>query len=822
MSMMRACEVCGAEFAGREATGVGRSRGGRPARFCSPACRQRAFRRRVAGQPGQPAGAPATPAAGPASGGVPRPLDGFVGRGPELTRLRSLLRSARLVTLAGPGGVGKTRLAQEFVGGVRDGGVWLIELDSVSRADLLPQVVATALGVGERAGRPLADAIVDALGDRRVLVVLDNCEHLIEASAELADALLRRCPQLRILATSRESLRVPGEVVFRVGALSLSAADAPSNRAALLRSDAVRLFTERAQACDPSFELTADNGQLVAEICRHVDGLPLAIELAARRVGALGLGQILDGLDDQLAILTEGVRTGPARHQELGAAIEWSYRLLTPVEQAVFRRLSVLAGGFDLDGAVAVCDGPDVDRGAVLRLVCALEAKSLVVRLVADGGGARFRQLNPIRAFGLDRLTAAGELPATRERAADWLAVLATPVVDLPFQDNVAAWRLRTEQENLVAAVALTSLRPDERYALLAVALARLWTSQDQVTSARALLARVLESARTSEALAAAAQLASAQGEHEEAVRLAAEAIETERRRDRPLALAKALNAMAKARLARGELGAAVQAGRELVVVLRPLGRPLDIAWSQQNLAWGLLHAGEIAEAEQLLAASLPVLRALATPSYLPTVLHTAGTIHLANCDVDAAEALFVEALRGAAAESSRNLNAVEGLAIVAAERRQSERAVRIAAGAAAMRRRLKFEPGGLWQRRLDTAIARARGELGTARADAAVAAGEQLEGDRLLAYALARGDVADRQPDAGAEPGAAVRLLTSRERQVAALVAGGMTNPEIAGRLAVSTRTVTAHLASIRTKLGVQARTQIALWFSQQASSRT
>jgi non-specific serine/threonine protein kinase len=814
--MSTTCEVCGAEIAGHEATRAGRSAGGRPARFCSPACRQRAFRQR-AKLTGPPSGASPAPTVDQADG-VPRPLDRFVGRAQELTRLRSLLRSARLVTLVGSGGAGKTRLAQEFAARFntgRGGGVWLIELDSVSRADLLPQVVATALGVGERAGRSLIDAIVEALGDRRVLIVLDNCEHLIEAAAELADALLRRCPKLRILATSRETLRVSGEVVFRVGALSLSSAADAGDRAALLRSEAVQLFTERAQACEPSFDLSLDNGPLVAEICRRVDGLPLAIELAARRVGALGLGQILIGLDDQLEILTEGVRTAPARHRELRATIEWSYRLLTAVEQAVFRRLSVLAGGFDLDGAIAVCCGTDVNRADVLRLVCALEAKSLVVRLPgAAGAEARFRQLNPIRAFGVDRLTAAGELPVVQDRAVDWLGRLAADVIESPFMDQVAARRLRKEQENLVDAVAHTGRRSDVRYSFLAVALARLWMAQDQLTSARTLLAKVLQVAPCSAALTLAAQLASKQGDHGEGVRLATEAIAIERRRGRPLALAKALNAVTRARLAQDEVAEAIPAIREVVELVRPLGRSLDTAWSQHNLAWALLHAGEVAEAERLLASCLPALRALAAPSYVPTMLHTAGTIELANGDVDAAESLFVEALRGAPPENSRNLDAVEGLAIVAAERRQAERALRITSAVAATRRRLERVPDSLWQRRLDAAVARARDELSTAKAAAAVAAGEQLRGDRLLAYVL--GNPGDDAGERRAEPAAA--LLTSRERQVAVLVADGLNNPEIAGRLAVSTRTVTAHLTSIRTKLGVRARTQIALWARGQA----
>ncbi|WP_262370846.1 AAA family ATPase [Streptomyces sp. WAC01526] len=300
--------------------------------------------------------------------GLPPALDVFVGRERELSRLHTLLRSSRLLTLTGPGGVGKTRLALELAGRVRGGRTgraqW-VALDSLQDGELLPQALAAALGVRERGGRAGIESLVHALGTRTTLIVLDNCEHLAEACARLAATLLARCPRLRLLATSREPLRVPGEVVFRVGELSLSPAGEEHGTAALLRSEAVRLFLARARTSDAAFELGSGEARTVAEICRRLDGLPLAIELAAGRVGSLSLPGILHGLDDQLSLLTDGSRTGPGRHRELGAAIDWSHRLLDPLERVVFRRLSVLGGGFDAEGAAEVCanGGGDDERG---------------------------------------------------------------------------------------------------------------------------------------------------------------------------------------------------------------------------------------------------------------------------------------------------------------------------------------------------------------------------------------------------------------------------------------------------------------------------
>jgi predicted ATPase len=324
------CEVCGAALINQSSR---QSRTGRPARYCSSACRQRAYRQRSGTQ--RAVTQPPAPAPAPVRSTLPAPLDSFVGRERDLAELAALLDRYRLVTLLGPGGAGKTRLAVELATRVRGnyaGGVCLVELAALTDPALLARTVADCLGTGEEIGRPVLDTLVDALSGSRALLVLDSCEHLIVAAARLAEELLRRCPALTVVATSRESLELPGEAVFRVREMSLPPARQAPTAAEVVSSDAVRLFVERATASAPDFALTDDNAPHVAAICTHLDGIPLAIELAARRVRLFGPAEIRSRLADRFRLLTAGPRTAASRHRDLRTTIEWSYDLLDPVE----------------------------------------------------------------------------------------------------------------------------------------------------------------------------------------------------------------------------------------------------------------------------------------------------------------------------------------------------------------------------------------------------------------------------------------------------------------------------------------------------------
>ncbi|MFI5683100.1 ATP-binding protein [Streptomyces sp. NPDC051636] len=815
MNPSRTCELCGAALTG----GPG---GGRPARYCSGACRQRAFRQRTARR-GARAAEPARPSdPGPAAAtgghGLPRALDSFVGRRQELARLRTLLRSSRLLTLTGTGGVGKTRLALELARRLPSGAgrVDLVELDSLHDGAAVAQSVAAALAVGERVGRTGIDVLAHAIGDASRLLILDNCDHLADPCAHLAAALLSRCPGLRILATSREALRVPGEVVFRVPELSLAAPGAEEDPAVLLRADAVRLFVDRASACAPGFRLHHGNGPTVAGICRRLDGLTLAVELAARRVGTLPLSGILAGLDDQLSLLADGSRTGPDRHRELAAAIDWSHRMLDPVEQAVFRRLSVLVGGFDTAAAEAVCAGDGVPARRILRVVCALEAKSLIVRVPSDAGSVRFRQLTAIRVYALERLAASGELHATRQRVLRWLNGLAQRAGDEVFADQ-AGGALAGERDNLVAALAHRTEHDGALYARPALELARVRYLQEQPSAARRLLAPLLDDA-AGRALggavpALAARVACQRGEQAQALRLGERAVDVERGRNRPAGLANALDARAAARLCRGEFTEAVADLRECLDVVTALGDAHDTAWCSHHLAWALLQAGEEREADVLMSRCLPVLRRHAPWRQLAAALHTAGAVRLALGDLRNAERLFAEVLTIAPGSSFHALYPVEGLAIVAAESGDLRRALRLCEASAQARRRLDTEPEAPWRRRVEETAARARTRLPLSAREAAVSEGRRLGGDRLVAYALRRGK-GDSGSDCAAGPVAGEHFpLTGREFMVAELVAEGLTNRQIAEKLDLSPHTVATHLDNIRDKLGLRSRTQIALW---------
>ena len=392
---------------------------------------------------------------------LPGQLSAFVGREPELIQVRSLIGSSRLVTLTGAGGCGKTRLAlqvaAELLGTARDG-VWLVGLAHLTEAEAIPEAVAAVLGLADQRGqRPLLESLVDALREQDTLILLDNCEHVIDGAAKFCGQLVRECPRLRILATSRESLGIDGEHVYRVPSLSLPRpeADAADDVGA---SDAVRLFMERAQAYDPGFVLDDASAPLVASVSRRLDGIPLALELAAARLSSMSLQQISDRLGQRFRLLTGGSRNAMPRQQTLQATVEWSFGLLTEPERDVLGRLSVCAGGFELDAAEAICAADSKDAFDVLDLVSSLVSKSLVIA-ERTPESVRYRMLETIRQYAAQELLRSGgegEVLATRDRHGGYfmrLAEEAAPTLSGPGQ---AHWlrRLDAEWENLSAAAA--------------------------------------------------------------------------------------------------------------------------------------------------------------------------------------------------------------------------------------------------------------------------------------------------------------------------------------------------------------------------------
>jgi len=406
--------------------------------------------------PDLPAGFPPLRTLDAFPGNLPTERTALIGRSRELAKLADALDTHRLVTLTGVGGVGKTRLAVQLAADVLDrfpDGAWLVALASIRDPVLVPSAVAAALEIAERPGRPAHETLRDAIGSREMLVVLDNCEHLLDATARLADELLDACPAVRIVATSREALGVEGEQSWPTPSLGLPASETVASLEELAGGDAVTLFVERARAVRPEFELSAPNAPAVAALCSRLDGIPLAIELAAARVGALGPQDILERIDQRFLLLTGGSRTALERHQTLQAAVDWSYDLLDDRERRLFERLSVFSGGFTLDAAGAVAADADLDEVAVLDGLGSLVAKSMVI---ADGSGAsvRYRLLETLRQYSRDRLTATGDAASVRDRHARYFLEFGEALRPTFFSaDQLATWdRLSIEMDNVRAA----------------------------------------------------------------------------------------------------------------------------------------------------------------------------------------------------------------------------------------------------------------------------------------------------------------------------------------------------------------------------------
>jgi predicted ATPase/class 3 adenylate cyclase len=416
---------------------------------------------------------------------LPSVVNAFVGREQELAEVRSLVASSRLVTLTGAGGSGKTRLALQAAAELLDktaDGVWFIELAPVTDTDKIPAVVAAVLSLPDQSGGDLTSIVADAIGNQDALLVLDNCEHVIGAAAKFCEYLIRHCPKVALLATSREPLGINGERVYRVPSMSLPPADAETEQD-VASSDAVLLFAERARLHDPGFALNARSAPLVATLCRRLDGVPLALELAAARLSSMSLAQVTERLDQRFRLLTGGSRNAMPRQQTLQATVDWSFGLLNPSERQTLIRLSVFAGGFDLPGAEAVCTSEDVDSLDVLDLVGSLVDKSLIVAEHA-GGSVRYRLLETIRQYSAQELLrSAGEAEVLqlRDCHAEYYLGLAQTARPSLSGHGQARWlhRLDAEWDNLRAVFA--HLRDERRPAdvlRLAVALQRFATSR--------------------------------------------------------------------------------------------------------------------------------------------------------------------------------------------------------------------------------------------------------------------------------------------------------------------------------------------------------
>jgi predicted ATPase/DNA-binding CsgD family transcriptional regulator len=752
----------------------------------------------------------------PGWAGPPAGLDRLVGRDGVLADLPPLLSRHPLLTITGPAGVGKTRLVAEFVQRARAryrAGVWWVSLGPLPPGSPVESAVCAAIGVGVEPGRRPQDAIPEVCGTGPALLVLDNCEHVLDSCAELVTGLLGACPKLRIVATSREGLRTPGETLYPLLPLTVPAGSPREPLPDIRATDAVRLFLDRAAAAVPGFELTDELTVLVGQLCARLDGLPLAIELTARQLTTLTLPQLLGRQDDPLTLLTGGNRAAPDRHRSLRAAIAWSYELLDPRERAAFRRLAAMPGGFDEAGAAAICADLELSEADLWSVLRALVDKSM---LVPDGTAAaapRFRMLESLRAFGMEQLAHAGEAGETRERLLDWLVGLVEPM----FAEAVVAAqvleRVDREEHNLNHAVHLLDNTGDVRYPLLAVAMAFIARKHAQVQHSRDLLHRVLTGypeptpARAA-ALSSLAMTENWAGDYQAARRYAQQSMDLARELGNQALEDRASHRLGLSLCNLGDYAAAVALVDRSVVSIRASGQVETLPAALNDLAWLLMHHGDLPAAGRAVDEALALL-ATGERATSPDILHTSGTIAFRQGRVDQAGIYFRLALAADPSYTAGVTYSLEGLALTAAISNRPERALRLAAAAAVARPRDGRHADPWWARMCEETIGTARAGLTAARVAAATADGARLRIEDAIRYALL-----DRWPPAGRVQHSP---LTARESQVARLVADGYTNPQIAARLRVSPRTVVNHLEHIRAKLDVRTRAEIAAWTTRQ-----
>jgi predicted ATPase/DNA-binding CsgD family transcriptional regulator len=759
--------------------------------------------------------------AAPRRGTLPAPLTRLFGRDADVDELRRVVDGARLVTLVGAAGCGKTRLAIEV--GERSvdrhpGGVWFVDLAAVAEGPAVASAVAAALGVAEQPGRAMDEALADALaeGADPLLVLLDNCEHVVGTVAALVERLVTTCASVRILATSRIPLGLAGEQVWEVLPLPVE--------------PAARLFVDRASLASSRFRSDGSDAAAVEQICEHLDGLPLAVELAAASTRLLTVGQIVDRLARAVTLHPGGRRVAGPRHVTMEGAVDWSLQLLEPAEQRLFERLSVFAGGFDLEAAEAVAGG-DGDRGgalaehddAVLQGLTTLVDHSLVVAAAVPEGVMRYRLLEPVRQCAAGRLAArdGGDADGVRSRHAGHYLALAgrfDPLGTRGAGPAVSLEHLAPEEGNLLAALRWALTRRSDLALRLCAALGPFWEFGGRVNDGRTWCEEALavttdapdapdatdgaEGVPRVRALAWAARLACRQADYEQARALDEESLDLARRLGDTTGRAAAHCSLGLIAFSRGDVEAVERHCPEGIALARSVGDEAIALAALVVWGWARFAAGDLPSGEEKLREALSANRGLGNPTITAQAHLGLQFGALVGGDAPAQRTHLTAALTameaGGTIEPSDWLGCCSTLAL--AEGR-SRAALRLHGAAAASNRQRGTEhPNGALAVTAEQ-FARVRRELGRAVGDRLEAEGARMSWDELVAEALSQA------PDDEDHP------LTPREIEVVGLVAEGLTNADIALKLYISRRTVEVHLDHIRRKLNLRNRQEVALW---------
>jgi predicted ATPase/DNA-binding CsgD family transcriptional regulator len=762
---------------------------------------------------------------------LPAELSSFVGRRHELAQLRSALREHRLVTLFGPGGVGKTRLALRGAAELSKKyaeGAWVAGLANVTDPGLVADTVVAALGLRDASAAPAVDVLVAHLRERELLLVLDNCEHLETAAAALAERLLAECPSVRLVTTSRHALGPAQEHLLPVPPLTVPSPDRGSRSPeGLLGYDAVRLFVDRATASWAEFEVTDANEEALAELVRHLDGMPLAIELASVRVRSLSVQQILDRLVDRFALLSRGSRTATPRQQTLRALIDWSHDLLDEDERLVWTRATVFSGSFDLPAVRAVACDTKLAPEAVQPLLDSLVTKSILVRedseRRADGTSARFRMLESIKEYGLGRLGSDGTADFSQRHLAYFAQLAATAAREM-FGPGGVEWfrRLRADHDNLRLALEHCAADSDRAPAGVRMmgSLLHYWVMAGRFSEGRRWLERLLVQPRIPEVdraagLVVAGRLAVLQGDVEVGLPLLEQALGKATLAGSTTWRAHALHGLALTSVFWADPKAAVARLEEALALHRLGDDPFGVPLALVQLATVHATLGDLDQAMASADECIALSEAAGEQWCAALARWTEALVAWRQGRAPRARSHAREVLRLKEPFGDRlgMAMSMELIAWTSALDERSEEAARLVGTVDVA---LRSIGGALFRHLLEDherCLDRLREQLGEERLTRALREGAALDFDDAVRLALGHRRATARPPVTGTpdQP-----RLTARESEIARLVAEGLTNREIAERLVVAQRTAEGHVARVLAKLGLSSRTQLSAWVAE------